>query len=188
MATWFGVANVLHHRRLQPDDRRLARRRSHAHRDGARCLGDGAVGPGHRLEGLVAHSDAGCQFTSVRYGNASPSSAPCDQAAALRLPEERGVEVAGVIEPRAAQALRAASIRGSCRSRPRPRRRLVGGRSLQRTTSGADPDSPPPCVARGPSRAAGVLSDGPSVSIRSGDHRPAVPPSSVSNHEPNSSV
>ena len=41
---------------------------AHAHRDGPRRAGDGPLARGgRRLVGLVAHSDAGSQFTRVRY-------------------------------------------------------------------------------------------------------------------------
>jgi transposase InsO family protein len=59
---------VLHRRRVLADDRRLARRRSHAHPDGPRCDRDGALGPRHHHADLRCHSDAGSQFTSIRYG------------------------------------------------------------------------------------------------------------------------
>ena len=59
---------VLHHRRVLADDRRLARRRSHAHADGPRRDRDGPLEPGLHHAGLRCHSDAGSQFTSIRYG------------------------------------------------------------------------------------------------------------------------
>ena len=59
---------VLHRRRVLPADRRLAGRVEHAHRDGPRRARDGPlVTRRPRLVGLVAHSDAGSQFTSVRF-------------------------------------------------------------------------------------------------------------------------
>ena len=42
-----GGLHLLHRRRLQPDDRRLAGGVHHAHRDGPRCPGDGPVVEGH---------------------------------------------------------------------------------------------------------------------------------------------
>ena len=60
---------VLHRRRLQPDDRRLAgRRRTCAPRW---CSTRSRWPAGHAantLPGLTCHSDAGSQFTSIRYG------------------------------------------------------------------------------------------------------------------------
>ena len=59
---------MLHHRRLLADDCRLARRLPHAHHHGARCDRDGRWSRGTQLIGLRCHSDAGSQFTSLRYG------------------------------------------------------------------------------------------------------------------------
>ena len=58
---------VLRRRRVQPGDRRLARRGAHARPDGPRRPGDGPRLPRARLGGLVAHTDAGSQFTSARW-------------------------------------------------------------------------------------------------------------------------
>jgi putative transposase len=50
---------VFHRRRVLADDRRLACRRAHADRHGARRARDGPVVAGTQLEGLRCHSDAG---------------------------------------------------------------------------------------------------------------------------------
>lgn len=60
--------HVFHRRRVQLADRRRAGRGEHEDRDGPRRPGDGEVSRGgHRLIGLVTHSDAGSQLTSVRF-------------------------------------------------------------------------------------------------------------------------
>jgi hypothetical protein len=48
---WGGL-RLLHHRCLQPDDRRLARRWSYAYHDGARCHRDGALVTGKHVARL----------------------------------------------------------------------------------------------------------------------------------------
>ncbi len=64
-----GRVCVFHRRRVLPHDRRLAGRVAHAHRHGPRRDRDGTPGRrGTQLEGLRCHSDAGSQFTSIRYG------------------------------------------------------------------------------------------------------------------------
>ena len=80
---------LIHHRRLQPDDRGLAGRSAYTHSDGARRHRDGSLVRWKVLEGLRCHSDAECQFTSIRYGelrpfgmaNASLKSARCPRSA-----------------------------------------------------------------------------------------------------------
>ena len=59
---------VFHRRRVQPNDRRLARRLAHAHHMVLDALEMARWSRGTQLEGLRCHSDAGSQFTSVRYG------------------------------------------------------------------------------------------------------------------------
>jgi putative transposase len=59
---------VFHRRRLLADDRRLARRGAHAHRDGPRRRGLARWHRGARIDGLRCHSAAGSQFISVRWG------------------------------------------------------------------------------------------------------------------------
>ena len=64
-----GGLRLLHHRRVQPDDRGLAGRLAHAHHDGPRRYRDGPLVTRHPARpGLRCHSDAGSQFTSIRYG------------------------------------------------------------------------------------------------------------------------
>ena len=41
---------------------------TYAHHHGARCDRDGPVVTGKHVPGLRCHSDAGSQFTSIRYG------------------------------------------------------------------------------------------------------------------------
>ena len=59
---------LLHHRRLLPHDRRLARRLGHEDRHGPRRPRDGALAKRHHARGPHRHTDAGSQFTSIRYG------------------------------------------------------------------------------------------------------------------------
>ena len=67
--TWAGVAYVCFIiDALLPDDRRVAGRVAHADHDGARRDRDGPLVTRHPLDGLRCHSDAGSQFTSIRYG------------------------------------------------------------------------------------------------------------------------
>ena len=59
---------MFHRRRVLPHDRRLAGRVEHAHRDGPRRARDGALVTRHPTRRTACHSDAGSQFTSIRYG------------------------------------------------------------------------------------------------------------------------
>ena len=61
-----GLGRV-HHRRVLAADRGLARGGEHAHRAGLGRAGDGRLAPQEVLDGLVCHSDAGSQYTSIRY-------------------------------------------------------------------------------------------------------------------------
>ncbi len=73
-ATWAGVAYVrFYRRRVFPHDRRLARRRPHAHSDGPGRDRDGPLETvGCIAPGCVrCHSDAGAQGSSRRFATAS---------------------------------------------------------------------------------------------------------------------
>jgi transposase InsO family protein len=65
--TWHGFRLPrLRARLLQPDDRRLAARNPHAYRARARRARNGQR-PAPTGRGLIAHSDRGSQYTSIRY-------------------------------------------------------------------------------------------------------------------------